>query len=513
MTLSMVVEHLSMVVFAIVNAILIGVPLGLLCYLSRAARGVVLRVVDLIQTTPALALLGIIMVTPLGAGKPTVILGLALYSLLPIVRNVTLGLSQVSPAVKEAAKGMGMTRVYSLFHVELPLAMPMLFTGLRIAVVNAIGTAVFASSVGGGGLGNLINTGIRRNDVAMILSGTAALMAMALLLDNLMAFCERRMGRRDSSRRPGRHAILRRRLTAGAAAVLVAALCLPSLLPKDTSSTLVLYDGEFSEVQLVNRMVQQLVEDRTGLEVNILDPMTSINNFKELTAREPSCDLMYTWDGTILTTFLGLDTSDIPAGQSLYDFVNGRIGEQYGARMLGKIGVDNTYSIGVTQAVMDTYHPAAISDLAPIAGELRFGAEQDFYTDAGSMKYGPFVAFYGLQFQEAIQVDIMLKYTAIKSGSYDVMVVYATDGLNKDANLTILEDDKSFFPEYNGVLTVRDGLFEDFADRAPELEQTLELLTGQFTNEVMSELTYRVDVLGEDVDLVAADYLHTLGLL
>ncbi|MSD39612.1 ABC transporter permease subunit, partial [Faecalibacterium prausnitzii] len=182
MTLSMVVEHLSMVVFAIVIAILIGVPLGLLCYLSRAARGVVLRVVDLIQTTPALALLGIIMVTPLGAGKPTVILGLALYSLLPIVRNVTLGLSQVSPAVKEAAKGMGMTRVYSLFHVELPLAMPMLFTGLRIAVVNAIGTAVFASSVGGG-LGNLINTGIRRNDVAMILSGTAALMAMALLLD------------------------------------------------------------------------------------------------------------------------------------------------------------------------------------------------------------------------------------------------------------------------------------------------------------------------------------------
>ena len=493
MTLSMVVEHLSMVVFAIVIAILIGVPLGLMCYLSRAARGVVLRVVDLIQTTPALALLGIIMVTPLGAGKPTVILGLALYSLLPIVRNVTLGLSQVSPAVKEAAKGMGMTRVYSLFHVELPLAMPMLFTG--------------------GGRGNLINTGIRRNDVAMILSGTAALMAMALLLDNLMAFCERRMGRRDSSRRPGRHAILRRRLTAGAAAVLVAALCLPSLLPKDTSSTLVLYDGEFSEVQLVNRMVQQLVEDRTGLEVSILDPMTSINNFKELTAREPSCDLMYTWDGTILTTFLGLDTSDIPAGQSLYDFVNGRIGEQYGARMLGKIGVDNTYSIGVTQAVMDTYHPAAISDLAPIAGELRFGAEQDFYTDAGSMKYGPFVAFYGLQFQEAIQVDIMLKYTAIKSGSYDVMVVYATDGLNKDANLTILEDDKSFFPEYNGVLTVRDGLFEDFADRAPELEQTLELLTGQFTNEVMSELTYRVDVLGEDVDLVAADYLHTLGLL
>lgn len=87
---------------------------------------------------------------------------------------------------------------------------------------------------------------------------------------------------------------------------------------------------------------------------------------------------MYTWDGTILTTFLGLDTSDIPAGQSLYDFVNGRIGEQYGARMLGKIGVDNTYSIGVTQAVMDTYHPAAISDLAPIAGSCASARSRTF---------------------------------------------------------------------------------------------------------------------------------------
>ena len=509
----MILGHLSMVVVAIVIAVLVGIPLGLLCYLSRLARKVVLRVVDLIQTTPALALLGIIMVF-LGAGKPTVILGLSLYSLLPIVRNVTLGLTQVSPAVKEAARGMGMTRLYSLFHVELPLALPMLFTGLRIALINAIGTAVFAASVGGGGLGNLINTGIRRNDVGMILSGTVVLMLMALILDNLMAFCEHRFSQRDSkARRPSRHPGLRRGLAGGAAAVLIAAMCLPALLPEDHSGTLRMYDGEFSEVQLVNRMVQQLVEDRTELTVSIMDPMTSINNFHELVADVPSCDLMYTWDGTILTTFLGLDTVDIPEGTGLYDFVNGQIGERYGARMLGKIGVDNTYSIGVTQQVIDTYHPRTISDLVPIAGELRFGAEQDFFTEAGSMKYGPFTEFYGLEFQEFIPVDIMLKYTAVKSGSYEVMVVYATDGLNRDANLTILEDDKSFFPEYNGVLTVRDGLFEDFAEQAPELEEILELLTGQFTNEVMSELTYRVDVLGENVDAVARDYLVSIGLL
>ena len=123
------------------------------------------------------------------------------------------------------------------------------------------------------------------------------------------------------------------------------------------------------------------------------------------------------------------------------------------------------------------------------------------------------MAFYGLQFQEAIQVDIMLKYTAIKSGSYDVMVVYATDGLNKDANLTILEGRQILLPRVAMGCSPSGMVSSRTSPTAPELEQTLELLTGQFTNEVMSELTYRVDVLGEDVDLVAADYLHTLGLL
>ena len=134
----------------------------MLCYFYPAARKIILRVVDFIQTTPALALLGIIMITPLGAGKPTVIVGLALYSLLPIVRNTCLGLDQVPAYLIEAGKGMGMTRRYRLLHVEMPLAAPIIFTGIRIATVNAIGTAVFASFVGGGGLGSYLTTAIRQ---------------------------------------------------------------------------------------------------------------------------------------------------------------------------------------------------------------------------------------------------------------------------------------------------------------------------------------------------------------
>ena len=189
------------------------------------------------------------------------------------------------------------------------------------------------------------------------------------------------------------------------------------------------------------------------------------------------------------------------------------VDEEYDMRMLGKIGVNNTYILGVTQEVVDTYHPETISDLVPIAGQLRFGAEQDFFTDAGNMKFGPMAEFYGLEFAEVKPVDIMMKYTLVEQGAYDVMVVYATDGLNKRANLTLLEDDQHFFPDYYGTILVRNDLFERFEDQAPGLEDTLKLLNNQFTDEMMSELTYYVDVEGREVDEVAHEFLVNAGLL
>lgn len=194
MSASIVFEHLYLVLSALTIAILIGIPLGVLTYLYPVCRTVVLKIVDLIQTTPTLALLGIIMVFA-GAGKPTVIIGLALYSLLPIVRNTQLGLSQVSPHLKEAARGIGMNRFYQLIHVEFPLAMPIIFSGLRIATVNAIGSAAFAAYVGGGGIGSTIYTGIRRMDMGLILSGTGVLMLMAIIFDLSMGFIEQRLSK------------------------------------------------------------------------------------------------------------------------------------------------------------------------------------------------------------------------------------------------------------------------------------------------------------------------------
>lgn len=508
MSIAMIWDHLSLVLSALILAVAAGVPLGLLAYLCPKVGKALLWVVDLIQTIPALALLGVIMVAA-GPGSPTAMTGLALYSLLPIARNCTLGLSQVPGHLKEAAAGMGMSPAYRLLHVDVPLAAPMLVTGIRIAAVNAIGTAVFASFVGGGGLGGLFYTAIRQRNMEQILMGTLILMAMALVLDAGLGWVERRMSGNHRNKLPLPVKAVGGALLALASVALVASM----LLPKYTEGQLTLYDGDYSEVKLMHAMAELLVEDKTDLEVVILDQMTQVNNHNELKGANPSCDLMFSYDGTVLTTFLGLDTKDIPEGESLYDFVNGTVREREGLRLLGKVGLNNTYSIGVTQSVIDRYGVSKVSDLIPIAGELDFGAEHEFYTEEGSMKYQPFVDFYGLSFRSAKPVDVVLKYNAVESGAFDVMVVYATDGLNKRAGLTILEDDRGFFPEYYGAFLVREGLFADFYDVAPNLEQVLELLTGQVSSEDMVELTYAVDVDGRPVEEVASEFLRSKGLL
>jgi osmoprotectant transport system permease protein len=188
-------EHLVLVFAALALTIVVGAPLGVCAYFYKSARKAILLVVEILQTVPAMALLGIIMIF-MGAGKPTVILGLLLYSLLPIVQNTYVGLSEVDPAIKEAANGMGMTRLYKLVHVELPIAFPLIFAGIRIAAVTAVGIATFAALVGGGGLGVLIFRGIRTSNMDLILTSTAALMLMALAFNFGMTAVEKFLQRR-----------------------------------------------------------------------------------------------------------------------------------------------------------------------------------------------------------------------------------------------------------------------------------------------------------------------------
>lgn len=175
-----VLEHLAITAAGVGIAVLTGIPLGIL--ISKKARfaSPVLVTADIIQTVPSLSMLALLMIV-FGLGDTTVVIGLCLYSLLPVIRNTYTGISAVSPSIREAARGMGMNVMQSLLKVEIPLAAPMIFSGIRIAFVTGLGTAVIGVLIGSGGLGGIIYSGIQAQDWQMILEGTVPVVLLSLL--------------------------------------------------------------------------------------------------------------------------------------------------------------------------------------------------------------------------------------------------------------------------------------------------------------------------------------------
>jgi len=188
-------EHVVIVAISVGVAIALGIPLGIWCARSPRAGRVALRIVDAIQTIPSLALFGFLIPVPFigGIGMRTAIVALILYSLLPIVRNTLTGIRGVDHLVVEAGVAMGLTPRQLLTDVELPLAMPTIVAGIRIATVVGIGVATIAAAIGGGGLGTLIFRGVAMVDSRLILAGALPAAVLALVADIVLTLVERRL--------------------------------------------------------------------------------------------------------------------------------------------------------------------------------------------------------------------------------------------------------------------------------------------------------------------------------
>lgn len=190
--LELTFEHLQLVLIAIVAAAAIGLPTAVALTRRQGARRWVLGFANIGQTIPSLALFGFL-VPLVGIGKGAAILALTLYALLPILRNTLTGILGVDRAVRESAVAMGMTPGQILRQVELPLAVPSIVAGLRIATVTTIGTATIAAAIGGGGLGVFIFRGIAMFDKTTILAGALPAAALALAADEVLEWIERRL--------------------------------------------------------------------------------------------------------------------------------------------------------------------------------------------------------------------------------------------------------------------------------------------------------------------------------
>lgn len=185
-------QHIGLVFASVGIAIVVGVPLGVIITRKKRLKGPVLGIANVVQTIPSLALFGFLLAVPfIGLGARNAIIALVAYSLLPIVRNTYAGIDGVDPAVRDAAVGLGMTDWQLLKMVELPLAMPVVLAGIRVAAVIGVGIATIAAAIGAGGLGVYIFRGLAMVDNGVILAGAVPAAVLALLVDGGLHFLER----------------------------------------------------------------------------------------------------------------------------------------------------------------------------------------------------------------------------------------------------------------------------------------------------------------------------------
>src|SRR5829696_2764787 len=270
-------EHIFIVLLSTGFAVLIGLPLGILLTRIRTLQTPVLGFANIMQTVPSLALFGLLIPIPFigGIGARTAIIALALYALLPVIRNTVTGILGVDAKVSEAAVAMGMTGWQRLRMIELPLAMPVMLTGIRVAVVISVGVATIAAAVGAGGLGTYIFRGLRQNDNNLLLAGAIAAAVLALL-------CDVALGQFEKAYPIGGQRSAVRKIAALAFAGILAAVALSAFIPgvrpdatapselatppSKLEARIVVGSKDFSESVILAEILAQTLE-KDGIEV------------------------------------------------------------------------------------------------------------------------------------------------------------------------------------------------------------------------------------------------------
>lgn len=490
-------EHLEISLAAILIAVVIGGAAGILISEFQRAAKPALALINFLYTIPSISMLGFLIPFS-GVGNATAVIALTIYALLPMVRNTHTGMANVSPAILEAAKGMGSTRMQILFKIKLPLAMPVILSGVRSMVTMTIALAGIASFIGAGGLGVAIYRGITTNNAAMTMIGSLLIALLALALDFVLGFVEKRMHRRSAKAKKTN------RVLGGAALLACAALVIGMLVPAGTGDTIHIATKPMTEQYVLGEMLDLLIEQDTDLNVELTQGVGGGTSNIQPAMESGEFDLYPEYTGTAWNMVLGEDGLYTEA---LFDQLQQAYQDGYDMEWAGMYGFNNTYGLVVRREIAEQYDLHTCSDLAAVADRLVFGAEYDFFEREDG--YDALCETYGLRFRETMDMDIGLKYQALAQGEIDVMVIFTTDGQLAAADAVVLEDDKQFYPSYLCGNVVRRAVLEEH----PELETVLEKLAGTISDSDMAQMNYAVETEGREPRDVAADFLRSCGLL
>lgn len=490
-------EHIQLSLASLLIAVAIGVPLGILLTRYKRISEWVIGTAAVLQTIPSLALLGFLVLF-VGIGTTPAIIALTAYALLPILRNTYTGIKGIDPSLIEAAKGIGMNSYRRLLKVELPIAMPTVMAGIRTSMVLIVGTATLAALVGGGGLGQIIMTGIQRTSNEYILFGALPAALLALALDFVLRFSEKRAAHaQGTTYKPLASVLL-------VAIAIVAISPIASFIQSDEPDLVI--GGKLGpEPPILANMYKHLIEQDTDLTVEVVAPLgeTSVN-FNAL--RVGDIDLYPEFTGTVLSDLLGTEDFSYHE-QTSYEQARDGLLAEYGDVLLKPMAFQNTYALAMPREQAEQLNIKKISDLSPYATKLHVGFSFEFMDRQDG--YLGFEEAYGFSFEHVTSIDVSTRYQAIANESIEVSDVFSTDPQLVQYDMVVLEDDQSLFPPYQAAPLVSKKAIEEY----PELESILNQLAGLGSVEEISELNYRVDINDEDPYQVAGEFLQEKGLL
>lgn len=500
-------EHILLVFISTGLAVAIGLPLGIALTRVASLRGPVLAIANIMQTVPSLALFGLLIPIPFigGIGARTAVIALALYALLPVIRNTVTGILGIDPKLIEAADAMGLTASQRLRMVELPLAMPVILTGVRVAVVISVGVATVAAAVGAGGLGTYIFRGLRQNDNNLLLAGAIASALLALLFDLAL-------GQFQRSYEIGERALSTRRRVVGTGVLAaLAVITLVGLIPNlrseiskeevaadepgaATNKKIVVGSKDFTESVILAEILAQSLEKR-GVAVTRKLELGGNLAHEGLLSKE--IDVYPEYTGTAYTAIL--KHTPITDTQAVYASTKKEYAEKFNLSVSPPLGFSNDFAILVRGEVARKNNLKTISDAVPLAKNWQAGFGQDFMSRADG--YPGFSRAYGFQFaKQPREMDLSLTYRALQSGELDIIAGNSTDGLIAALDLFQLADDKHYFPPYQAVFIARN-------DAADTLKDTLEKLQNAISTEEIRRLNYEVDGKKRAPREVAAEWL------
>jgi osmoprotectant transport system permease protein len=487
-------QHLFLVAISTAVAVGIGVPLGVLAARRPRLGAPLVWLANAAQTVPSLAMFGFLLPLPFvgGLGARVAITVLILYALLPIVRTTIAGITSVDPALVEAGVALGMTPGQLLRQVQLPLALPSIVAGIRVAAVIGVGTATIAAAVGAGGLGEYIFRGLAMVDSTVILAGAIPAAVLALSLDGGLTLTERAV--RSALTSGGRWG--RRGLVYFAAAAAVVALAVS--LARGSAETIRVGSKNFTEQIILGEIVAQTIESRTGLTV---DRRLNLGGtfICDRALRSGDIDVYVEYTGTAYTAIFKEAPDTDP--KRVLDTVRRRYAAA-GVTVLDPLGFENTFAILVRGDDARKLGMKTIEDAVPHARDWQAGFGYEFLQRADG--YPGLAKAYGLSFRSQPRgMDLSLIYRALADRQVDLIAGDATSGLIEAYDLAMLADNRHYFPPYDAVAMARSATLLAH----PQVQQALAWLSGKITLADMRRMNNAVDAGHRDAGDVARAFL------